>query len=157
MINQAQSEAQIPAAPPAATAGTQSLWAGVHGLWAIALGAFLGGPIACAFLVYANSKDLAIPHGTLRTASLFVPLIALWLVLVFNVPPDFISQFIPYVLQLPLWWLGARYILAKAHREFKISGGTFRSTWIAVRIGLITWGLLKISLFVLGNSGLVDW
>ena len=83
--------------------------------------------------------------------ALFILFALGWLYAIFNVPPDFISQLIPFTLQVPLWWIGAQYLLAAPMREYTQRGGTFRSWWSAIRFGLLTFALSKITLFIIFN------
>jgi hypothetical protein len=70
----------------------------------------------------------------------------------FHAPDDFLSQFLPIIPQAGLWWLGARAFLAKLHTVHAADGGRFRSTWLAIPIGLF--GALLIKLIVIAGIAL---
>jgi hypothetical protein len=109
----------------------------VFGLGSIALAGLFGGPLASAYLVATNTKVLCLPGMRARAHALFAIATFAWVYLLFQVPPDFISQAIPHIPQVLAWWLIAYALLAKAHASHKLSGGRFRSARAAFGIALL--------------------
>jgi hypothetical protein len=123
----------------------------IHGLGAIALSGLLGGPLAVSYLVHSNLRTLGLRDRMGAAFGILAPLVLLWLYVIYIMPPDFLSQLIPFLPQVVLWSLGARYFLSAPHEKYKEHGGQFRSTWAAVRVGLLTFGVLKITFFVVSQ------
>jgi hypothetical protein len=116
----------------------------------LALAGLFGGPLSMVYLHYRDLKALGLSDRLWVCAAWFVPLIALWLYFIFTVPPDVISQLIPFLPQTMLWWMVARHLLASVQVDHRNEGGLFRSQWAAVRFGLVIFGALKILFFAGG-------
>lgn len=122
----------------------------IHGLGAIALAGLFGGPIAIGYLVWRNFSALYLKERRGRAIVFLVLFTAFWFYVALHVPPDLMSQLIPLLPQLAIWWLAARYFLARAHARHKAGGGKFRSLWIAIGVGVLVNIIFKAALYVLG-------
>jgi len=122
----------------------------IHSLGGIGLAGLFGGPLAAGYLTYRNLQTLGLSGQAPAAVAWFALLMAVWLYFIFSVPPDLLSQLIPFFPQAFLWWLTTRHILGKAHTVYRAEGGFFRSKWAAVRIGLFIFLALKIIFFAGG-------
>jgi hypothetical protein len=102
------------------------------------------------YLIYRDLKALGLSDRLRLCAAWFVPLIAFWLYFIFSVPPDVISQLIPFLPETILWWMVARHCLAPIHADYRKEGRLFRSRWAAAGLGLATFCALKIVFFAGG-------
>ncbi|MFC5461166.1 hypothetical protein [Massilia niabensis] len=122
----------------------------------LALAGLFGGPLAIAYLTCCDLKTLGLSDRLRACAAWFGPLIALWFYLIFSVPPDVISQLLPHLLQVILWWMVARHLLARTHARYRNEGGLFRSRWTAVGMGIATYFALKL-VFAAGVFAQLMW
>ena len=116
----------------------------LHSLGGIALAGLFGGPIASGYLTFRNLQLLGHPNPAKKTLICFVPLVTVWLFIIFKSQPDVISQFIPFLPPILIWWLVARYVLNEAHTTHKSMGGGFKSKFNSTCFGLLTLIALKI-------------
>lgn len=126
--------ARAPEAPP------------IFGLPAIALASLVGGPLAAGWLVDRNTVALGLARERRRAAGFFAVASAVWFWVLFNVPPDALSEFIPHVLQVLPWSLFTVHLLRRHHQEHRAAGGTFRSAWFAFGIALLVSIALRVLL-----------
>ncbi len=122
----------------------------IHSLGGLGMAGLLGGPLAAGYLTFRNMQTLGLSGQVPVAFAWFVFLVAIWLYFIFSVPPDLISQLIPFLPQVVVWWLTARHILRNAHTAYHAEGGLFRSKWAAVRVGLLTFAILKVIFFAGG-------
>ena len=109
----------------------------IFGIGSIALAGLIGGPLASAFLLTSSTRSLALRRQTQQAFAFFAVATAVWLYALYRVPPDLISQLIPHVPQVVIWWLFAFLLLRPHAVKHRASGGTFRSAWSAAGIGFL--------------------
>ena len=114
------------------------------GLPAIALASLVGGPLATWWLVDRNTVALGLARERRRAAGFFAVASAFWFWVLFNVPPDALSEFIPHVPQVLLWTLFTVHLLRRHHRVHRAAGGTFRSAWVAFGFALLVSIALRV-------------
>lgn len=109
----------------------------IFGLGSISIAGLLGGPLAAAWLAVANAKAMALQVQTRVVVLFFAMATAAWVYILLSVPSDAISQLIPHVPQVFLWWLFCFVVFRRTHLEHKSAGGAFRSVWAAIGIALV--------------------
>ena len=109
----------------------------------------LGGPLAAGYLAVTNARVRASPIQLRIVVVFFSLATALWIYMLFHVPPDVISQFATHLPQVLLWWLFCFVLFRQAHAVHARSGGAFHSVWVAIGIALlISVGVRAVSLWV---------
>jgi hypothetical protein len=121
----------------------------VHSIGGIALAGLFGGPIASAYLTFRNLQLLGHPNPARKVLVWFVPLTAVWLFISYKSHSDVISQLIPYLPQVFIWWLIARYFLKKSTITHRSLGGGFKSKFFSAGFGLLTTLTVRIVEFAI--------
>jgi hypothetical protein len=122
----------------------------INSVGGLALAGLSGGPLAILLLTYFDLKVIGRSNEFRRVLIWFTPLIALWICMVLVVPPDLLSQLIPFIPQVFLWWVVVRRLLSNTHNQYQSDGGLFRSKWRSVWFGFLVFAALRIAVFTLG-------
>ncbi|MFY8042166.1 MAG: hypothetical protein ACOVOD_04500, partial [Rhodoferax sp.] len=75
----------------------------VNSNWGLVWAGLTGGPLALMLLMYRDLKVMGRSKDFRRVFLWFAPLIGIWCAAILIVPPDFISQLIPYIPQVAVW------------------------------------------------------
>lgn len=147
-----------PYTPPAASDESAALTDAsirIYTVGGVALAGLFGGPLVVCYLIIRNLQVLNRFGRIFMAAAIFLPLILIWLYVIFSVPGDLLSQLIPYFPQVLIWWLATRYVMMDCQVAHMNSGGQSRSKWGAVRFGLASFAILKWIFFLVDvSSGL---
>lgn len=122
----------------------------INSLGGLALAGLSGGPLAILLLTYRDLKVIGRLKEFRRVLIWFTPLIALWICMILVAPPDFLSQLIPFIPQVFLWWVVVRRLLSDTHNQFHNESGLFRSKWRSIWFGFLVFAAMRLALFALG-------
>lgn len=119
------------------------------GIGSLAVAGFIAGPVAPAFMV-AHSIAFARASGqAVKLVAFLAVAIVVWLWSLISVPRDALSELFIHAPQALALWLGLWLLLRTEQRDFLEAGGTLRSTWTAVAVGVLVSLALRVALRVL--------
>lgn len=109
----------------------------LHKRTGIAVATLVGGPIAAAYLVYDNFKQLGLRDKARRSLVWFCLGSCLFWLVAWHTPIDLISQFIAVTLpSLISVVLAVQFLQGEIIATHRLSGCAFRSVWFGFVIGV---------------------